>query len=79
MIDPAVANDQVCVSVNQFGQALGVAMSGTVASAGEAMIAFFLIGVVVGGGLMWLGLYAKSKIDEIEVLNNALEKACEGK
>jgi hypothetical protein len=79
MIDPGVTNDQVCVSVNQFGQALEVAMSGTVASAGEAMIAFFLIGVVVGGVLTYLFHYVKSKIDEIEVLNHALEKACEGK
>ena len=58
-----IPGDQLCFSVKEFGAAMGAAQGQVIASAVQAMTFSFLIGVVVGGIIVYLWIKTKQKID----------------
>lgn len=67
-----VPGDNICVSVQQFAEAMGHAQGQILLSAGEAMIAFFLIGVVTGAAFVYVLYNCKVRIDRVESERDAL-------
>jgi hypothetical protein len=65
MIDPAISG-QICVTVKEFGEAMAGAQAQIINASGQAMIAFFFIGLFMGVMIASGFWYFKNQIDEKE-------------
>ena len=63
----SIPGDQVCVSVKEFGEAMGAAQGAIIQSAGTAMIECLIIGMLTGILMASIFWYAKGKMDAVEV------------
>jgi hypothetical protein len=63
---PGTPGAEICVSVNEFAQAMGAAQASIITSAGQAMLTFFFVGIAVGAAFTYLWLYSKKRIEEAE-------------
>jgi len=63
IIPSSVPGDQLCFSVKEFGAAMGAAQGQTIASAGQAMLIFFFVGVIFGAVFVYAWMRCKQEID----------------
>lgn len=63
---PPAPGAEICVSVNEFAQAMAGAQGQIITSAGQAMLTFFFVGVAIGAAFTYLWLHSKRMIEEAE-------------